>query len=128
MISSQSIRSSSTTTGSRFVALLLLFAFTWLATGCGSSSQDFVNTNTGSFVLTPETVQGKLFLGATVGGVPVQLQTVDGLVLGATVTDGAGSFTFPGPVPTNFRVVATLSDGLAFSREIRDFQGDQFVV
>ena len=100
-----------------FFGLLLAM----LIAGCGSQDND-VNLATGggsTFVRKP--LAGKLFLGAPIADVPVSVQTLDGNVLETQATDETGNFLFEGPLPVNFRLVATLDPENVFAREVRDF-------
>ncbi len=113
----------------RSIALLLLLSFTCLMTGCGSSNEEFVFTNTSpSSPATNNNLNGMLFLGVPVEGVPVELRSLNGEVLATQTTDVMGNFIFPGPHPPDFRLVATLSNGSQFSREVRDFAGQEYAV
>jgi hypothetical protein len=107
---------------SRFSSwLLVVFAGLTLA-GCGSNENDFIISN-GSANLSPsrQGVAGKLFLGAGIPDVPITVETLDGQVLATTVTSATGGYMVRQPFPDNFRVVARLSQDLAFFREMRNF-------
>jgi hypothetical protein len=105
------------------LALSLLFLV-----GCGGSNRSFV-ANPSSFEgISTENVNGKLFLGAPMSGVPVEMQSLDGSVLSTRTTDASGNFVFSGSHPTDFRLLARLSDGSTYSREVRGFASDTFAV
>lgn len=102
----------------RAALICLLIAVGVVSCGCGESRPEFVSTTTTGG---NQFLGGKLFLGADIAGVPVTLESLDGQVLGSSVTDSTGNFAFTTALPADFRVVATISPDLEFSREIRDF-------
>ncbi len=106
---------------------LILLAIILLVNGCDSGRDDYVFTpNVGSQTTTP--VTGKVFLGAPVPGIAVRLQDVNGQILAETTSDATGNFSFAGPVPEDFRLLATLADGTTFAREVRDHSQAEYAV
>lgn len=58
-------------------------------------------------------------------GIPIEVRDATGNALAQTQTRPGGTFMLPRTeLPTNFRVVARLSNGDEFQTEVRDFQGE----
>jgi hypothetical protein len=93
---------------------------TMMLSGCGASAGSFVFTPT-SASRVDQPFAGQLFLGTGIGDIPVSVETLDGQVVATSRTNATGSYLFVDPLPTDFRVVARVSEELAFSREIRNF-------
>ncbi len=104
---------------------LALFAVFTIA-GCGSSSENFVFTNTPPSGETREfnpVVVGMLNLGRDIPGASLRLESHDGTVLGTGTADDNGIVFFRNvSVPSDFRAVATLPNSpVEFKAEVRGY-------
>lgn len=105
------------------VLVLPLFLF---AAGCGSGTNEvFANSTSSSATISDASLTGRLFLGAQLSGIPIEVRDTKGNSLARTRTGLGGTFMLPKVgLPANFRVVARLSNGDEFQTEVRDFQGE----
>lgn len=110
----------------RVISILFLLSYLLMSSGCGSS-REFVVSGTGDEAQ-GTAFSGKLFLGSSIEGVRVELQSLEGAVLDTQTSDASGNFLFRGAYPARFRLVATLSDGLQFAREVQGNANGSFVV
>ncbi len=110
----------------RLGAALLAGALSLGAIGCGSSQDDFVVTGSAPADTSRSALAASLKLGLRgAANAPFEVRDSAGGILARGTTDAAGNFVLNGvTLPSNFRLVATVGNGVQLSREVRGFTPD----